>query len=787
MGKQVLGEFDLPLEGDIIDQIAKKKEAHVNVDIEVVTEYYHKRLYKGKKALTFLEKRGITDKSLLGRFKIGYADGSILKLVSNGQLEALKSIGILNSEGKEVFTGCVVFPVTDEQGKTHALYGRNLSETNYQAIGKSKAYFFNFKAAIVYDEVILTESILDALGLIQLGIENTLSFLGSDITDEHVKILKEQRVKTTIFGVYSEGPNEKNIIKLKDRFIKEGFKVKVISPPEGKTWGNWTGDNRTKEEVIDAITNAYAHEPAAKKDFEVKKDGHRYIFTMGKIKYRILGVKKLFVSNLKVNIKAEYEGIRFPDNVDLCSARSRSSYSQSLARMFELEERRIENDLLKIVDYLEAVRDAELNTVSYETEEVELTEAERKAGYEFLQNPDMFEQIAEDMTSLGYVNEKVNKLIVYIAAVSRFMKKPLNIYIQAGSSGGKSALLHTLEQLLPPKDIWKATTISSQALNYVEQERFMGKVFFMGESIHDEGIEGLVRQMQSEGEISRLVTMKDEKTGEMKAQLIQKKVQMSFMVTSTALHLNSENASRCLIISTDESKHQTGKVQERLGFNHDFEGCITVPAEAEKIKMRHHAAQRLLEIVYVFNPFWKYIKFPQARPSMRRSYEQFLTMIDTICYLRQQQKPDLFKTNPATGAKVRCKACDLYDYQLAYNLFTEGILNKSGYDISTGTRELYNQIRLLVQDKAKSEKIKTCEISFIQKQIREYTQLGAEFIKKHIRILVSYEYLEVMGGKRHGTRYAYRLREDRPIEELDISMITTPEELKMLIEKDKIA
>jgi len=787
MAKKVLGDFDLPLEGDIIDQIAEKKNTHVQIDLDIVTEYYHKRLYKGKKALTFLEKRGITDKSLLGRFKIGYADGSILKLVSNGQLEALKSTGILNSEGKEVFTGCVIFPVTDEHGKTNALYGRSITGTNYQAIGKSKANFFNLKAAVVYDEVILTESVLDALGLIQTGIENVVSFLGSDITDEHIKILKEQRVKTIILGVYSDAPNNEAACKLKDKFTKQGFTVKEISPPEGKTWSNWIDENRTKCEVEQAIEKALVFEPALKQDFEVKKEDHRYIFTMGKIKYRILGVKKLFVSNLKVNIKAEYEGNKFPDNVDLCSARSRNIYSQSLSRMFELEERRIENDLLKIIDWLEAERDTELNNTNYETEEVELTEAERKAGYEFLQNPDMFKQIAEDMTSLGYVNEEVNKLIVYIAAVSRFMKKPLNIYIQAGSSGGKSALLHTLEQLLPPKDIWKATTISQQALNYVEQERFMGKVFFMGESIHDEAIEGLVRQMQSEGEISRLVTMKDDKTGEMRAQLIQKKVQMSFMVTSTALHLNAENASRCLIISTDESKHQTGKVQERLGFNHDFEACITGPAESEKIKIKHIAAQRLLEGVYVFNPFWKHIKFPQARPSMRRSYEQFLTMIDTICYLRQQQKPDLLKTNPVTGSKVRCKECDMYDYELAYNLFTEGILKKSGYDISTGTRELYNQIRLMVQDKAKAEKVMPSEISFIQKQIREYTQLGAEFIKKHIRILVNYEYLEVLGGKRHGTRYAYRLREDRPIEELDISMITTPNELKMLIEKEKIS
>jgi hypothetical protein len=308
-------------------------------------------------------------------------------------------------------------------------------------------------------------------------------------------------------------------------------------------------------------------------------------------------------------------------------------------------------------------------------------------------------------------------------------------------------------------------------------------VFFMGESIHDEGIEGLVRQMQSEGEISRLVTVKDEKTGEMSARLIRKKVRMSFMVTSTALHLNAENASRCVILTADESKTQTHKVQERLGINHDLAGVIMNPTESVRIIRKHYAAQMLLKKVYVYNPYCKHIKFPTARPSMRRAYEQFLTMIDTICFLRQMQKPDELKLNPATREEIVCKACDLTDYRIAYDLFTAGILQNSGFDIPTGTRKLHEAIRKMVRGQAEKQQLKVNEVSFIQKQLREYTQLGGEFIKKHIRILVSYEYLEVLGGRRHGTRYAYRLREDSPIEEMDTGMITTPDELKKLIKK----
>jgi hypothetical protein len=241
-----------------------------------------------------------------------------------------------------------------------------------------------------------------------------------------------------------------------------------------------------------------------------------------------------------------------------------------------------------------------------------------------------------------------------------------------------------------------------------------------------------------------------------------------------------------LILTADESKNQTHKVQQRLSINHDFAGVVVNPATSRKIIRKHYAAQVLLKKVYVYNPYCKHIRFPSARPSMRRAYEQYLTMIDTICYLRQMQKPDEVRINPTTGEEITCKACDLTDYHLAYNLFTGGLLQNSGFDIPTGTRKLHEAVREMVRAQAEKQNLKVNEVSFIQKQIREHTQLGGEFIKKHIRILVAYEYLEVLGGRGHGTRYAYRLREDKPIEEMDLSMITTPAELEKLIEGDKL-
>ena len=289
--------------------------------------------------------------------------------------------------------------------------------------------------------------------------------------------------------------------------------------------------------------------------------------------------------------------------------------------------------------------------------------------------------------------------------------------------------------------------------------------------------------MQSEGEISRLVTMKDEKTGELTAKLITKKVRMSFMVTSTALFINPENASRCLMLYADESKEQTERVQRKIGETHDFKGKIINKTQEIMIMEKHRSAQRLLENINVFNPLWKHIKFPTSRPTMRRAYDQFLTLIDSVCFLRQMQKERIVKINPLTEKEVYGIECDLEDYKIAFEIFTQAILKRGGFDIPAGTRHLYEALRNMIYALSDEKGVSVTEVSFINRDVRDYTGLGPEFIKKHLRILVDYEYLQVIGGRRHGTRYSYRLRQDAPIEELDISMIPSPEELKEILKE----
>ena len=114
---------------------------------------------------------------------------------------------------------------------------------------------------------------------------------------------------------------------------------------------------------------------------------------MSGVSYRLWGAREMFTTNLRVSMRAEYRSECFYDNLDLYSARSRAAYARTSRRSSHLEPRRIEKDLLAILEYLEAERDKRLSSADAAPARHELTEEERRLGLELLKSPDLFEQI----------------------------------------------------------------------------------------------------------------------------------------------------------------------------------------------------------------------------------------------------------------------------------------------------------------------------------------------------------------------------------------------------------
>ena len=131
-----------------------------------------------------------------------------------------------------------------------------------------------------------------------------------------------------------------------------------------------------------------------------------------------------------------------------------------------------------------------------------------------------------------------------------------------------------------------------------------------------------------------------------------------------------------------------------------------------------------------------------------------------------------------TGNEIKYIECDLTDYEIARNIMVNQVLPVTFLDLPVSAIDLYEQIRKMLQSISKRELIKTTDISFIQRELREYSRLNGDTIRKNIKILVDYEYIQLIGGRNKGTRFSYKLREDKPIDKIDLSMIPTVDEIR---------
>ena len=92
----------------------------------------------------------------------------------------------------------------------------------------------------------------------------------------------------------------------------------------------------------------------------------------------------------------------------------------------------------------------------------------------------IFQSIKDDYTKLGLIGESANKLMCYLAAVSRKMDTPLNILVLSSSGAGKSVLQDKTIKLLPPEDVIRTSSISNKALFYMDSLK--GKLLALEEA-----------------------------------------------------------------------------------------------------------------------------------------------------------------------------------------------------------------------------------------------------------------------------------------------------------------
>jgi hypothetical protein len=176
---------------------------------------------------------------------------------------------------------------------------------------------------------------------------------------------------------------------------------------------------------------------------------------------------------------------------------------------------------------------------------------------------DILAEFAHELKCCGVVGETKNAKIIYLALVSRLLRRPVSVAVKGPSSGGKSYTTETVLRFFPGSAYYLLTAMSEHALAYTEADlRHKFIVVFEAAGLASDLASYLMRALLSEG---RIIYESVEKTAAgLKPRRIEKEGPTGLLVTTTAVRLHPENETRLLSLHVIDTQQQTRCVLRAL-------------------------------------------------------------------------------------------------------------------------------------------------------------------------------------------------------------------------------
>ena len=253
-----------------------------------LARFFHEQLIapSGRKALSYLRGRGITDKTIR-HFGLGFAppgwDNARNFLRQEGftyeeMLAAAVVVRGRNDSVYDQFRDRVIFPIIDIRGNVIAFGARTmegsgpkyLNSSDTIAYKKSRNLFaLNFAKSSKQDCLILAEGYMDVIALHQAGFDNAVATLGTALTPEQTRLIS-QYTNSVVIAYDSDGAGQAATKRAINMFSDVGVHVKVLTIRDAKDPDEFIkkfGAKRFKM-LMDGSSNAI--------EFELSKIGSRY-------------------------------------------------------------------------------------------------------------------------------------------------------------------------------------------------------------------------------------------------------------------------------------------------------------------------------------------------------------------------------------------------------------------------------------------------------------------------------------------------------------------------------
>lgn len=489
-------------------------------------------------------------------------------------------------------------------------------------------------------------------------------------------------------------------------------------------------------------------------------------FTGECLTYRVTGLTSYSLDRLRITLKAykPEEPASFQiDTLDLYYSRTREAFTDNCAKYLKVEQSKVMADLTGLIAALEAERIA-MKERGGSAEPPKMSEADRKEALAVLKSKDLLKQIVGDFDAIGFIGEKVNKMLAYLATVSRLLSDPLAVLILSRSGAGKTSLQEAACKFVPPESVIQYTRLTGQSLFYRDKNALKHKVLAVEE---DEGMQPAmysVKTLISSQKLSVSATRTDAKTGKFSVDDYEVSGPVVVFVSTTNPNgLDDETKQRFLVLTIDETPEQTKSIIQAQRTK-SSPRWYRMSCDEESVTKLHHNMHRLLKPLTVTIPDELTIHWPYGRLQMRREHKKFFSLVKTITLLHQyQRKRESIRRSD--GSVMESVEAIQRDVDLALEL-GKAVFMRNLDDVSPTGRALLREIKKLTTEKydhmkALDPKRDLClsEVPFTRKELRESTGWSETQIRQNIEPLVELGYLGRLSG-RQGSTFRYVMLDD---------------------------
>ena len=216
--------------------------------LETVVSYYHETLKQTPEALRYLESRGLKSAEMIGHFRLGFSNRTLgyhlpdkNRVAGAAQRGRLQELGILRESGHEHFRGSLVIPIFDLNGEAVQMYGRKITPNlrpgtpDHLYLPGAHRGVWNEEALVASKEIILCESLIDALTFWCAGYRNVITSYGvNGFTEEHRAAFKKYGTKRIYLAYDRDDAGEKAATKHAEELMEMGIECFRVQFPKGQ-------------------------------------------------------------------------------------------------------------------------------------------------------------------------------------------------------------------------------------------------------------------------------------------------------------------------------------------------------------------------------------------------------------------------------------------------------------------------------------------------------------------------------------------------------------------------